>query len=352
MAQYYTPDRAGESWYTATTSNDAAGGSSGRDDMSGNGASAKGVKQVGYFDCPGGGQVVVDGRVAFIAHMKSPHGTTLVDVSDPARPRQLASIEVPPGTHSHKVRAANGLMLVNREAHGGPPSSPNPPRGLGIYDVSTPSRPREITLWRSGGTGVHRFTFDGRYAYISPEMDGYVGNIMMILDLHDPSRPQEVGRWWMPGQWTAGGETPSWTGRQHRCHHPIRLGNRLYVSYWHGGFVILDVEDLAKPRFVSGLDWSPPFLTPTHTALPVPFPLHGRRVMLVADEDVAKLEPGPPAFLWLVDITHEQRPVPFPRARRACAATTCAWTTAGSCTSSTAGAGSTSSSAREALNGR
>ena len=56
---------------------------------------------------------------------------------------------------------------------------------------------------------------------------------------------------------------------------------------------------------------SPPFLTPTHTALPVPFPLHGRRVMLVADEDVAKLEPGPPAFLWLVDITHEQRPVPF-----------------------------------------
>ena len=168
--------------------------------MSGNGTGARGVKQVGYFDCPGGGQVVVDGRVAFIAHMKAPHGTTLVDVSDPAKPRQLASIEVPPGTHSHKVRAANGLMLVNREAHGGQPSSPNPPRGLGIYDVSTPSRPREITLWRSGGTGVHRFTFDGRYAYISPEMDGYVGNIMMILDLHDPSRPQEVGRWWMPGQ--------------------------------------------------------------------------------------------------------------------------------------------------------
>src|SRR3989441_4765453 len=195
---------------------------SGRLDMTGNGGSAKGVRQVRYFDCPGGGQVVVDGRVAFIADMKAPHGTTLVDVSDPARPRQLASIEVPPGTHSHKVRAANGLMLVNREAHGGQPSSPNPPRGLGIYDVTRGSRPREITLWRSGGTRVHRFTLDGRYAYISPEMDGYVGNIMMILDLQDPSRPQEVGRWWMPGQWTAGGETPTWTGRQHRCHHPIR----------------------------------------------------------------------------------------------------------------------------------
>ena len=52
-----------------------------------------------------------------------------------------------------------------------------------IYDVSTPSKPREITFWKCGGAGVHRFTFDGRYAYISPEMDGYVGNIVMILDL-------------------------------------------------------------------------------------------------------------------------------------------------------------------------
>ena len=273
--------------------------------------SAQGLKEVAYFDCPGGGQVVVDRQVAYIAHMRAPHGTTLVDVSDPSAPRQLATLEVPAGTHSHKVRAQNGLMLVNREAHGTAQLATGAPRGLGIYDVSKPDRPREITLWRSGGMGVHRFTFDGRYAYISPEMDGYVGNIVLILDLADPARPQEVGRWWMPGQWTAGGETPTWSGRQHRCHHPIRLGNRLYVSYWHGGFVILDIEDMAKPTYVSGLDWSPPFITPTHTALPVPFPLHGRRVMIAADEDVAKLEPGAPSFLWLVDITDERHPTPF-----------------------------------------
>lgn len=270
-----------------------------------------GIRQVGYFDCPGGGQVVVRGGVAFVAHMNAPDGTTVVDVSDPARPRRLATIGVPPGMHSHKVRVAGDVMLVNREAQPAEHPAAGFQGGLGIFDVSDPGRPREIAFWRCGGAGVHRFTFDGRYAYISPEVDGYVGNIVMILDLADPARPQEVGRWWMPGQWVAGGERPAWTGREHRCHHPIRLGNRLYVSYWHGGFVILDIEDMAKPKLVAGLDWSPPFLAPTHTALPMPFPLRGRRVLLVADEDVAKLEPGPPSFLWLVDITDERRPVPF-----------------------------------------
>ncbi|MGH7315267.1 MAG: hypothetical protein ACREJS_03305, partial [Candidatus Rokuibacteriota bacterium] len=62
--------------------------------------SAHGLKQVAWLDCPGGGQVVVDRTTAYIAHMKAPHGTSIVDVSDPARPRTLATLEVPPQTHS------------------------------------------------------------------------------------------------------------------------------------------------------------------------------------------------------------------------------------------------------------
>src|SRR2546430_5453874 len=68
---------------------------------------------------------------------------------------------------------------------------------------------------------------------------------------------------------------------------------------------------MGKPRFVSGVDWSPPFSTPTHTALPIPFPLQSRRVLLVADEDVMRIAPGVPAFLWLVDIAGGTRPPPF-----------------------------------------
>ena len=195
-----------------------------------------GIRSVGYFDCPGGGQVVVRDGIAYIAHMKPPHGTTIVDVSDPARPRALAELSIPDGMHSHKVRVEHGIMLVNRETYPPGPPAADFPGGLGIYDVSRPAAPRLITEWRA--RGMHRFTFNGRHVYASPELDGYLGNIVMILDFKDPSRPEEVGRWWMPGQWTAGGETPTWKGRAHRCHHPIRLGDRLYTSYWHGGAVI------------------------------------------------------------------------------------------------------------------
>jgi LVIVD repeat len=172
--------------------------------------SGAGIRQVGYFDCAGGGQVVVENDIAYVAHMRSPHGTSVIDVSDPRNPRELASIAMPQGTHSHKVRVGNGLMVVNHETNFAD-TRPIPPQfrsGLGIYDISNPGAPRLITRWETVGGGVHRFDFDGRYAYMSPTLAGYVGNVAMIMDLGDPAHPAEVGRWWMPGQWIAGGEKP------------------------------------------------------------------------------------------------------------------------------------------------
>src|SRR2546429_4252901 len=106
--------------------------------------------------------------------------TTIVDVSDPARPRKLAEITIPDGMHSHKVRVENDVMLVNREVYPPGPPPPDLPGRYDIYDVSRPSAPRKITTWAA--RGMHRFTFDGRYAYGSPEIDGYRGYIVIILD--------------------------------------------------------------------------------------------------------------------------------------------------------------------------
>jgi hypothetical protein len=274
---------------------------------------AIGLRQVGYFDCAGGGQVSVENEIAYIGHMAAPAGTTIVDVRDPKNPKQLAHLSMPVGTHSHKVRVGNGLMLINREVLPFQTEHPSGFKGgLGIFDISNPAAPKHILNWETAGSGVHRFDFDGRYAYISPTVEGFRGNIVMILDLQDPSAPREVGRWWLPGQWTAGGERGEWAGDAHRCHHPLRRGDRLYTSYWHGGFVILDISDMSTPKLVSHLDWSPPFPWPTHTALPLPYRLQGRDIMLVADEDVLRSKPSSyPSFLWLVDITDETRPMPF-----------------------------------------
>lgn len=272
---------------------------------------AQGIKPVGYLDCAGGGQIRVDGNYAYIGHMSWPHGTSIIDVGDPANPRTVAQIEMPTNTHSHKVRVQDDLMIVNHERLG--TGQPDDFRGgLGFYDVSDPHNPTFIAKWETPGRGVHRFDFDGRYVYLSPTVDGYIGNIMMILDVQDPLNVKEVGRWWIPGQWEAGGEEYPWEGSvAPRCHHPLRMGDRLYVSYWHHGFFILDISDMSTPTLISGFATSPAFPHPEHTALPIPFLIQDRKLMILADEDVAKLRPHAPAFAWVVDITVEQQPLPI-----------------------------------------
>ncbi|MCH6556377.1 MAG: hypothetical protein IH797_07220, partial [Chloroflexi bacterium] len=102
---------------------------------------------------------------------------------------------------------ANDLMLTNYESIGyaGDPEQ-GFQGGLNIFDVSDPHDPKHIHFWATAGDGIHRFTFDGRYAYLSATAEDYIGHIVIILDLDDPRKPEEVGRWWMPGRWQAGGE--------------------------------------------------------------------------------------------------------------------------------------------------
>ncbi|QWA09265.1 hypothetical protein GTU79_17800 [Sodalis ligni] len=275
-------------------------------------ARAFNTQLVSHIDCPGGGQVWVEKNILYVSHMRPPDGTSIYDVSDPRRPRLLHKMEIPLGWHSHKVRVQDDIMIVNYEKFrtgadefGG---------GLGIFDVADPERPRLLNKWRVKGKqgGVHRFSYDGRYAYISPTEEGYIGNIVKILDLADPVRPEEVSSWWIPGQHVAGGESYPWDDYvKPRCHHPLRMGDRLYVSYWHHGFFILDISDIRKPTLISGMNSSPAHPHPTHTALPIPGLLRGRRIMAVSDEDVAKLYPAPPAFSWFYDITDERQPMPI-----------------------------------------
>ncbi|MCH8091251.1 MAG: RNA polymerase subunit sigma-70, partial [Proteobacteria bacterium] len=82
------------------------------------GVTAKNIKRLSRIDIPGGGQIIVDGKYAYIGHMDPPHGTSILDISDPKNPRVVSTIELPDNhSHSHKVRVNGDIMIVNIEQY-------------------------------------------------------------------------------------------------------------------------------------------------------------------------------------------------------------------------------------------
>ena len=277
------------------------------------------------MELPGAGQVTVEGKHAYVGHItnKEGLGTSILDVSDPRKPRLLQQIFLEEkDSHSHKARVAGDLMIVNveqnmgklgrKEADGSPEKNAYREGGFKIYDVSNREKPKLITHHRTHGRGVHRFDMDEKYAYISTEMEGYVGNILVIYDLRNPAKPEEVSRWWLPGQHTAGGEKPTWQGRRNRLHHALRFGDELWAGCWHGGVAVIDVADIRKPRTLGAYNYHPPFPEPSHTFMPVPKPIGGKRVAVAIDEEdhahsadeMERRKGRPHGCLWVFDVTN------------------------------------------------
>ncbi len=309
------------------------------------------VERIGSLDLIGGGQVVVQGDYAFVGHMKPPDGTTIINVADPKNPKIVWQCKTDNDkSHTHKVRVAGDIMITNVEqnnrhvlragsripetkamlgAEGKDPTDENVAAALGVkagmlprmieaqepgfyedggfkvWDISDKSSPKQLCHVRTHGFGTHRFDMDESYAYISTEMEGYIGNILVIYDLADPSSPKEVSRWHMPGQHLAGGETPTWTRYSHRLHHGLRVGDEIWASVWQAGFRVVDVSDITAPVTVAEHTYHPMVREPTHTVLPVPQLIDGRRIAVVIDEEHART-PGngqAPANLWTFDVT-------------------------------------------------
>src|ERR1700704_2235004 len=79
---------------------------------------ARNVRRLGHLDLPGAGQVTVAGRFAYVGHIpnKNHLGTSIIDIADPGNPRVVATITLDDQTsHSHKVRVAGDIMIVNHE---------------------------------------------------------------------------------------------------------------------------------------------------------------------------------------------------------------------------------------------
>jgi hypothetical protein len=314
-----------------------------------NGPVSSNVTRLSRLDIPGGGQIEVQGNYAYIGHMSPPHGTSIVDVSDPRKPRRVAAIELTGNdSHTHKVRVFGGdYMIVNYERHrrhffrkakllpeirsklqndhGRPPADREIAALLGVepqdipllmeaeqrgyneggfkvYDISDKSSPREIAYQKTGWFGAHRFDVDDSYLYLSTEMEGFNGNILVIYDLGNPSKPAEVSRWWIPGQEIAEGEAPLWVNHPVRLHHAMRFEDQLWAACCGAGFRVVDITDIKKPETIGAYDYHPPVPDTTHTVLRVPFPVAGRHLAVVIDEQHDHHKGQPHAFLWVFDV--------------------------------------------------
>lgn len=269
------------------------------------GEEARGLSLIGHSDLGGSGdgmQLMRSGNTLYVGHLgTSGMGTSILDVSDIASPTVVAQWEAPGGTHTHKVQVADGLLLTNHERFGDGEAWS---AGMAVYDLADPFAPRPVGFWDSTGFGVHRIVYEGgRYAYLSATPDGFRGRIWIIVDLVDPEHPREAGRWWWPGQWSAGGEEVAWPeGEDWNTHHAMVHGDRAYVGLWDGGMVILDISDVARPSVVSQFDWEPG--GETHTCLPLP----GRDLVVVTDEATTDGCDGPPHWVRVVDVADEQHP--------------------------------------------
>jgi hypothetical protein len=271
------------------------------------------IRHLSRMELSGGGQIVIKGQYAFIGHQHGPEGTTILDVSDPHKPKVVSRIMCShPWSHSHKVRVIDNIMVVNSERE---PRKGNAREytegGFRIYDVTDKTDPKLITFVKTHGKGVHRFDLDENYAYISTEAEGYVGNILVIYDIRNPSKPVEVGRWCMEHQHVAGGDTPHPKGTDHRLHHAMRCGNRMYAGCWMSGVSIIDVSDISKPKTLSRFEYDPPCPEPTHTFLGALHTIAGKRIAVSTEEERANRGPDagkPHAPLRTWDVTDPARP--------------------------------------------
>jgi len=198
------------------------------------------------------------------------------------------------------------------------------PAGFEIFDVGDPGKPRSVAFFDASGPhsrGVHHLWFvDGHHVHMASGAADFEprhpkdDQCYRIVDVGRPTRPTEVGRWWLPG--TREGDVepppPRHTAfdsgfRAHNTNVYPRRPDRAWLGYLDGGAVILDIAELARPRLVSRWDYHPPFPGFTHTVLP----LLDRGLMIVSDEAVREGGEDWPKLLWVVDVRDETNPVPI-----------------------------------------
>lgn len=181
-------------------------------------------------------------------------GLSIVEVSDPARPRNIGLISGP-GSGWREVKTYGEYVYVTTEA----------PHGLDIVDLRDPDRPVLVRTWNQTFASAHSLWIDEArgllFANGTRDATG-TSQGMRVLDLtRNPENPTDLG-----------GFTAFY------IHDAYSAGNRLYASAINGGFLaILDVSNPANVRELSRFFTGGRF---THNA----WPTRDGRYLFTTDE--------------------------------------------------------------------
>jgi hypothetical protein len=266
------------------------------------------------------------------------NGTSILEVTDPKRPKYLAHIPGEPGTAEHSemggaqmVRVCDGSALPHADK-----SKVYLLRTFGnsaheIWDVTDPAKPSRLTVVVEGLHDTHKswWECDTGIAYLVSGVPGWrTRRSAQIYDLSDPLKPVFIRDFGLPGQQPgATGPVPS------DMHGPISTGprgNRVYFAYGPGANGILQIvdrgallngpaepteENLLYPQ-LARLNLPPD--SGAHTAFPVlglevrEFAKNQsggtRDLMVVTPESLANECREPRQMARIVDITTESRP--------------------------------------------
>jgi hypothetical protein len=258
-----------------------------------------------------------------------PNGTSIVDVTDPARPIYLHHIPGPPGAGgAQMVRVCDGSRLPR-----GNPGRVYLLRTHGdsahqVWNVADPRRPALVTTVVGGLRGTHKswWECDTGIAYLVSGVPGWrTDRMTQVFDLGSAEHPVHIRDYGLVGQ-EPGATGPVPTG----LHGPISLGDRVYFGHGTSSDGILQIVDrtrlLTGPtaptpdnlRFPVVAQYHTSPLVGAHTAFPVlgipvpdlgPFAIGGTRdIVVLVGEATASLCGGAHQMVFLVDVTRESRP--------------------------------------------
>ncbi len=232
---------------------------------------SKNMELVGYNDLQGRSayQPVIHKQgnrwIAYIGHhggtalnpltgQMEDSGTSIVDVTDPKNPKYLAHI---PGDPRIPGPGESGGAQMARVCDGSelPRADKNKvyllrSRGTSsheIWDVTDPAKPARATVVVSGLRDTHKswWECDTGMAFLVSGAPGWRAKRMMqVYDLSDPSEPQFIRDFGLPGQ--EPGATGPLPSDMHGMISTGPKGNRIYVGYGTTRSGVIEILDRDK----------------------------------------------------------------------------------------------------------